>query len=274
MRLSSRLGLSRRRLSLRAAPFATLVILVLVLAFFQYRWIGELGEAKEARANARLRDTVKALIDAFDTEVTRSILVFEAPPAAMSSGLDPLERRWREWNSTARWPGIVTGVALLELSDLPLQTRWIGSPAKSDVASVLPVNERPTLASPVGPRRIVVRDQGGRVLSLDGQPAVILPLSAFSQRPGIVNVKSVLVHLGADYLANTVFPQLLGAHSIVEDRQAFHFEVVRGTDRSIDDKTVAVADVLHFRPDCLAGHTERRTIVSSGDDLTDHLGRS
>src|SRR5262245_38607269 len=255
MRVSSRLGPAALPLTFRAASLATLVILVIVLAFFQYRWIGELGEAQEARARARLRGTVTALTDAFDTEVTRYILVFDAcPPAmAMSSGRDPLERRWREWSKTARWPRIVSGVALLESSDGPLRTQWIGSPAKSDVASLLTANEPSIPASAGRPRRIVVRDPGSQVLSLDGQPAVVLPLSAFSKRPELVEVKSVLVHLDGDYLAKTVFPQLLDAHSTAEDREAFHFEVAQGTDQSIDDETAAVADVLHFRPDCLLG---------------------
>src|SRR5262245_13927604 len=271
MRLSSGLGFPSLRLGVRAASLATLVILVLVLALFQYRWIGELREAQEARASARLSDTVKALADAFDTEVTRAILVFEIPPAAiaMSSGPDPLERRWREWNRTARWPQIISGVALLELSGGHLQPQWIGSPAKSDVASVLRANGLSTLTSPAHSRRIIVRDPDRQVLNLDGQPAMVLPLSAFSARAGIMEVRLVLVHLDGDYLAKVVFPQLLDAHSTAEDREAFHFEIARGTDRSIDDETPAVVDVLHFRPDCLLGQTGRRTILSSGDNLGD-----
>src|SRR5262245_28069965 len=276
MHVSSGSGVSRFRTSLRAASLATLVTLVIVLALFQYRWIGELGEAQEARAFVRLSDTVKALTDAFDTEATRAILVFEIPPAAIakSSGLEPLERRWREWNSTARWPQIISGVALLESSDGHLQTQWIGSPAKSDVASILRVHGPSTLASLAGPRRIVVRDPVSQVLSLDGQPAVVLPLSAFSARPGMVEVRSVLVHLDEDYLAKTVFPQLLDAHSTAEDRKAFRFEIARGTDHSVDDETAAVAGVLHVRRDCLLGRTGRRTILSSGDTLSHRPGSS
>jgi signal transduction histidine kinase len=248
------------RLNRGVASLATLVVLVLVLALLQYQWISELSEAQEARVDTRVRDIVSALTDAFDTEVTRSVLAFDLPLAERSAGLEPIERRWREWQATARWPQVISGVALLESSGGPWRAQWVGSPARSDVSSILPPHEASFPARHGGPRRIVVRDRGGPVLSLDGQPAVMLPLSAVSRQPGAIEVRSVIVHINGDYLSKAVFPQLRDAYANPEDQRAFQFELRRGGDRANDTDTVVVADMFRYRPDCFGGPAARRTI--------------
>jgi signal transduction histidine kinase len=257
---SSRRGLLGVRLNRGVASLATLVVLVLVLAFLQYQWISELSEAQEGRVDTRVRDIVGALTDAFDMEVTRSVLAFDVPLAELSWGLEPIERRWREWQATARWPQIISGVALLESSGGPWRAQWVGSPARSDVASLVPPRQAPFAGRLGGPRRIVIRDRGAPLLSLDGQPAVMLPLSAVSKQAGAVEVRSVIVHINGDYLSTAVFPQLRDAHATPEDQQSFQFELRRRGDSSTDSAAAVVADMFHFRPDCFGGSTTRRAI--------------
>jgi signal transduction histidine kinase len=248
------------RLNRGVASLATLVVLVLVLALLQYQWINELSEAQDARVDTRVRDIVSALANAFDTEVTRSVLAFDVPLAELSAGLEPIEQRWRAWQGTARWPHVISGVALLESSGGPWRAQWVGSPARLDVASLVPSQQASFPARRGGPRRIVIRDRGAPVLSLDGQPAVMLPLSAISARPGTVDVKSVIVHINGDYLLTAVFPRLRDAYATPEDQRAFQFELRRGGDPSTDSDAVVVADMFHFRPDCFGGPAGRRTI--------------
>jgi signal transduction histidine kinase len=263
MRIASRIASSGLQTNLRVASIATLVIVVLVLAVLQYRWIGELSDAHETRAQSQLRDTVRALIDAVDTEITRSALVFETAPAAMSSRFEELERRWDAWNQTARWPRIISGVALLESSEGARHTRWLGSRAASDDASMLRSIE-PTLPTNQGrPRKIVGHDRGIRELIFDGQPALTVPLSAFSTRPGGIHLSSVLIRFDGNYLANTVFPQLLAAYSTADDRRNFQFELKQGTERNTSDEIV-VSGVFQFRPDCLGARVGPRIFRSSG----------
>src|SRR5687768_11010110 len=91
VRLSSRRVSLGIRLNGGVAWLAALVIAVLVLAFFQYRWINELSEAQDARARTRVRDLAATLAAAFDTEVTRSVLTFDARLADLFAGRDPIE---------------------------------------------------------------------------------------------------------------------------------------------------------------------------------------
>ena len=244
----------RLQSNLRIPSLVTLVIVVLVLAVLQYRWIEDLSEGHETRNQSRVRDTVRALTNAIDTEVTRAALVFKSPLAAMPSRFDELERRWTKWNDAARWPRIISGVALLEWSDGSHRARWLGSPATSDVASILRALEPQVLTTQGPPRRKVFHDRGTRELIIDAQPAFVLPLSASSMRPGITRLSSVLIRYDGDYLAGTVFRQLLEAHSTIEDRRDFQFEVKQGTGRGTPNEIVA--DVFHFRPDCLRAPAE------------------
>ena len=246
-----------------------LVIVVLVLATLQYRWIGELSEAHESRAQLRLRATVSALIDAVDTEATRSVLAFELP---IGAELEALEGRWAEWNRAARWPQVVSGIALLESSDGIWKSRWLGSPAKSDIASLLPLLEPSFPTTRERPERIVVSGSAMRQTILDGQPAFVLPLSAFSARPGMLRLRAILVHFDADYLARSVFPELLKTHSTAEDREEFSFEVRGNSERGIASEISA--HVFRFRPDCLVTQPGPRTIkLSGGLPIDDPPGR-
>jgi hypothetical protein len=65
-----------------------LLALLPVMAFVQYRWIGQVSEAAQQRAKARLENSVEQLITEFDAEITRAHLTFwqqmstdNAPPS-------------------------------------------------------------------------------------------------------------------------------------------------------------------------------------------------
>lgn len=255
---------------LRIASLATLVVVVLVLALLQYRWIDELSDAHETQAQSRLRETISALTVAFDTEVTRSALAFDVPFGSMSR-FDELGRRWTEWTTRSRWPGIVSGIALLESSGNGWRVRWLGKPAASDARSILPLVEQKAFPTGGVPRRIVVDGRRDRELLFDGQPSLIRPLSVLSAQPGIVQANLVLVRFDGHYLAETMFPRLLERYSSAEDREEFQFEVRLGS-RPVNSGDIARADLFRFRPDCLAASDRPAPVMSKDGKWVDRRG--
>ena len=76
------------RWKLHALSLATLVVVALALGVLQYRWIDEVSQAQETRERSRLREEVRLIADALDTEITRAALVFTVPVCRDSWG-DP-----------------------------------------------------------------------------------------------------------------------------------------------------------------------------------------
>jgi signal transduction histidine kinase len=226
---------------------ATLVPVVIVLAVLQYRWIGELSEAHDTQARSRLRERLRAVSDAFDTEVTRAALAFETFAMPGSSRFESLERAWQVWTTSAQWPRMVSGVALVESTDDVWRTRWVGEPAIADIRSILP--RQPSLGTRRGRGTLVFRNHLSPELLVDGQPALLQSTSFVTEGRGVVTTSGILIRFDKRNLTETVFPRLLNAFVTPEDRQEFHFELHLGVAPAADALT---AGVFHFRPDCVS----------------------
>ena len=104
----------------------TLALLVLLpgLAFLQNRWVGQVADAERVLMERSLRTAARQLRDAFDGEVARaatslrlgSITIHES---AWSSYAD----RYAAWASTARYPGLLRNVFLVDENAGGLQLR-------------------------------------------------------------------------------------------------------------------------------------------------------
>src|SRR5437899_10356255 len=76
-----------------------LLALLPMMAWLQYRWIGQVSDAAGERAKARLDSSIEQLITEFDGEITRAHMVFWQMPSAEETG--PAERvseRYRDWS--------------------------------------------------------------------------------------------------------------------------------------------------------------------------------
>src|SRR5438067_5662645 len=74
--LNRRAGGWRMHFSKRMWLLLALLALLPVMAFVQYRWIGQVSEAARQRAKARLENSVEQLITEFDAEITRAHMAF------------------------------------------------------------------------------------------------------------------------------------------------------------------------------------------------------
>ena len=236
------------QLNLRILSLVTVVLVVAVLAILQYRWIDELSKSQESRAASRLHEETRLLADAFDTEVTRAALAFEVPLAQSSSKFPGIESAWDAWNRDARWPGIVSGVSLLESDRGGWRAHSFGSPATFDIRDVLTPGY-----SPMAPIRLRTNvNQGGfkATLFVDGHPAFLRPAPGIPATLDAPRMSWLLIRFDEKYLTSTVLPRLLEKHATPDDRADFQFEIKQRTTETGRGDLMA-ADVFYYRPDCL-----------------------
>lgn len=117
-----------------------LVVVVFVLAVLQYRWIDEVSEAQEARATSRVREKLRLITDAFDTEITRAVLAFTSRSVLWDTIPARLKQAWTTWNHEAPWPRIVSGIWYLEPDGDDWKLRSWGDAGTLDPGSILPAD--------------------------------------------------------------------------------------------------------------------------------------
>jgi signal transduction histidine kinase len=97
------------------AAIGVILLLLAVLATLQYRWAGELSEAEHERLRTSAKNRAEAFAKDFDAEITRIYRQLELDRATLSSGdLSGWVSRYEAWKRTAAWPGLVSGVYLLD----------------------------------------------------------------------------------------------------------------------------------------------------------------
>jgi signal transduction histidine kinase len=247
MRFTSRLGAFQGLCwNLHAVSLATLVVVVFTLAVFQYRWIDQVSEAQEARATSRMRENLRLVTNAFDTEITRAVLAFTIRPAAGETMRDKLEQAWATWNDETPWPRIVSGIWYLEADDNGWHPRAWGAGGTVDLRSILPHDD----LVPGGRKEGIVHlEVQGRALFIDGAPCFLWPVPIFSAPPESTRLDRVLICYDLRYLTDTFFPRLLEKYSTAEDRSDFLVHL--GPRGPVASGTVMTTGQFEYRPDCL-----------------------
>ena len=106
----------RLRLKRSALSFglpAVLLALLPLLAWLQYRWIGQLSDAERERMQANVRMASTLFAREFDTEITRAALAFHAVPPMPGGGWDRFAAQHAWWlRNTSRHELIRTVYAI------------------------------------------------------------------------------------------------------------------------------------------------------------------
>src|SRR5882762_10453232 len=109
-----RAGGWRMHFSKRMWLLLALLALLPGMAFVQYRWIGQVTDAAQQRAKARLENSIEQLITEFDAEITRAQLAFWQIPAENAPPSIRLAKRYQEWNRLAPYPQLIRDLHLIE----------------------------------------------------------------------------------------------------------------------------------------------------------------
>src|SRR5258707_5207772 len=141
---------------------AALVVLLSILASLQYRWLGQISEADQARMRAGDAARAGRFARDFDREITRAFLWLQVDSAALRSrDFSAFAERYRAWVQGSGHPALVKDVYVAEGAGQTLLRfdAATGSFASAEwPAGLLPIRERLREAeraaesSPNGPR--------------------------------------------------------------------------------------------------------------------------
>src|SRR5215210_1174416 len=91
-----------------------LLALLPVMAWLQYRWIGQVSDAAGQRAQLRLDHAVEQMITEFDGEITRAQMVFWQMPPGHEDPAARFAARYRDWSRLAPYPQLIREIHLIE----------------------------------------------------------------------------------------------------------------------------------------------------------------
>src|SRR5262245_23286196 len=184
----------RMHFSKRMWLLLALLALLPVLALMQYYWIGQVSEAAQQRAKARLENSVEQLITEFDAEITRAHMTFWQTSGEQASPAARLAQRYQDWIRLAPYPQLIRDVYLIETAGDSSELSHIDGAGR-----ISPITDRPKdlleirnrleetgrLGQP-GFRWISALDD----LTIDGNSVLLVPMrealpgaESFSRRP-------------------------------------------------------------------------------------------
>ena len=104
----------KRQSSLLLAVVAVLILLLPLLAYLQYDWLGKVSERERERMQTSLGRTLGRFSEDFDREIARIFTEFESRPDA--EGLEKLAAEYAKiyahWNSSAPYPKLIRDIFL------------------------------------------------------------------------------------------------------------------------------------------------------------------
>ncbi len=192
------------------ALLGALLVTLLVLAFLQYRWIAQLGEAEKARGQASLEEASRAFCDDLDRELDRALAFCSAPLAQPGDEASLVSARLNRWKESALFPQLVSDVFLARTDDEGRVALFRVDPSKGEA---LPCDWPASLE----PLRRLLPAHPGPPLQPD-LPAIVVPLGG--PLPGDLEAGPgggprrdfAVVLLDLDWITKTFLPQRAKAH--------------------------------------------------------------
>src|SRR5205809_316409 len=87
--------------------------LIVVLAWLQYRWLGQISDAERDRMRATLQTSASGFAEDFDRELNRAYLLFQIGPTPGDDNVPAqIATRYDRWQATARYPRMIKDVYL------------------------------------------------------------------------------------------------------------------------------------------------------------------
>jgi len=102
----------------RKLPFALiwptgLVLLVGVLAFFQYKWLGQVSESERDRLRTTLNQRAREFADDFDRDIGGAYSSLQISGSAVATkDWESFAKRYDQWKGSARFPQLIRNIYL------------------------------------------------------------------------------------------------------------------------------------------------------------------
>lgn len=213
--------MDRRRLFLALLWPTALVVLVGVLAFFQYRWLGQVSEADRDRQRSTLNQRAREFATDFDREIGAVYNALQYDASNPDTAVSVFANRFTAWRDQAAFPRIVKNVYLTD--DAPMSDEAPVTIARFDPAThTFAPTEWPASLAPVQQRLATTRHK------------FTAPSTPFSSSG---NTTFRFVSVGQSPLFATVPALLIPAQTM----QRF-----TASESPTKDKYVPTADILRF----------------------------
>ena len=103
--------MNRRRLFVALLWPTALVVLVGVLAFFQYRWLGQVSEADRDRQRSTLNQRAREFASDFDREIGRAFAAMQFDPSSPDAN-DAFAKKYDAWKEVTPFPQLIKAIYL------------------------------------------------------------------------------------------------------------------------------------------------------------------
>src|SRR5215471_11990664 len=89
---------------------AILILLLPLLAYLQYDWLGKVSEREREQMQAALRRTLAQFSQDFNREIVRMFVQFQNRPVSAKQKLVEYEKLYAHWNATAPYPRLLRDI--------------------------------------------------------------------------------------------------------------------------------------------------------------------
>ncbi len=276
-------GLRRDNLSMRASrdrsPLSFVLLgaalgLLLLLAYLQYQWIGQLGQAEQERLQAHLRAALWRFTQEFNLELARlPVALLLARPSPPDRELADLAERYQSWRDAAAYPELVREFWVSGGGVAGVDQVWVYHPSGARLEPV----EWPERLNLLRARLQVRAGEGGRRVGpwlrgwLDEEGGLLViprfraDLASLVRRPGRrpepggVLAGWAIAELNLDFICQEFIPELVDRHFRRAQGFDFQLQVVRKSDRKVIYRSdPSLPEEPLVRPDATAGILEFR----------------
>lgn len=251
--------------------------LLVLLAFLQYQWIGQLGEAERERLRMHLRAALFRFTQEFNAEVARvAAIVFAGRPLPPAREFDELSERWQLWKQSAPHPELLRNLYVTrggpDGAEEIFACRQDGSGFERIQWPERLRGVRARIELRAGERGRGIFP-GPRSWMDEEANALVAPhwRAGFAQafrRPGWRPEPPdrpegwLIAELDADVLVNVLLPELVDRHFRRTEGFDFQLQIVRRSDRRVLYRSdPSLPDEPMTAPDAVAGLLEWRPAV-------------
>jgi signal transduction histidine kinase len=244
--------MNRRRLFIALLWPSALVVLVGVLAFFQYRWLGQVSDADRDRQRSTLNQRAREFATDFDREIGAVYGALQYDASDPANAAAAFAKRFADWRDRAAFPHIVKNVYLTDeplasaspgVDDPPITLSKFDPDARTFApaewpASLAPIRERlmtsrHKFSAPASPFsssgnttfRFVSVGQSPVFASI---PALLIPAQTIQHFGATGSLtkdilrfdaepRNVIVELDRQVIVDSVLPALVEKHLAVDD---------------------------------------------------------
>lgn len=255
--------MARRRLPFALIWPTGLVVLVGVLAFFQYKWLGQVSESERDRLRTTLNQRAREFADDFDREIARAYTSLQVNEDTVARrDWDGFGKQYDQWKEGSRFPQLIRNIFITADPDSGLQLLQFDPGARTFREASWPPELKPVkdriqpftnhIAAPpqmMGAIKFVAMAGSPIVASV---PALLLPIQTTqprltSPRPDMLSFRLgpsyVVLELDRAFIVNTMLPMLVERHFAVDD---YHVAITeaRSPDTTIYTKGVAAGTAI------------------------------